>query len=416
MKKKIEIGTVIFIIIVAIVLSCLVTYMYLTSLMPSLVAKESLYDRIAEIDKTIEKRYVGEIDKDTAMDSLLSGYASGVDKYSTYLNKDNYSAYTSQMDGKYSGIGISVKYMASTGLFKVINVKSNSPAANAGIKIGDYLYKIGEKVVPDISYEEAISLLKAENGTEMHLIVLRDDKELEKKLTVAEYLTSSVSYKLLYSDIGYLSISEFDNNTGKDFKEAVEKLTEKGATQFIFDVRNNTGGSLTTVVEVLDYLLPEGTLVTLKDKAGQENVYSSDKKAFGKKFTVLINESTYSGGELFAAAIRDYKAAKLIGKTTYGKGYAQEVIPLSEGALYLSTKLYYPPNGENYEGVGVKPDKEVELSAELEERFYELSPEEDTQLVAALEQLGKTIVKPEQTEDSEETDETEQTEEDDGED
>ncbi len=398
MKKKIEVGTVIFIIIVAIVLSCLATYMYLTSLMPSLVAKESLYDRIAEIDKTIEKRYVGEIDKDAAMDSLLSGYASGVDKYSTYLNDDNYAAYTSQMDGKYSGIGITVKYMASTGLLKVIDVKSNSPAANTGIKIGDFVYKIGEKVVSEMSYEEAVSLLKAENGTEMQLVVLRDDKEYEKKLTVAEYLTSSVSYKLLYSDVGYVSISEFDNNTGKDFKAAVENLISKGATQFVFDVRNNTGGSLTTVVEVLDYLLPEGTLVTLKDKAGQENVYTSNKDSLDKKFTVLINESTYSGGELFAAAIRDFKAATLIGKTTYGKGYAQELIPLSEGALYLSTKLYYPPNGENYEGVGVSPDKEVELSAELEERFYELTPEEDPQLVLALEELGKTIVKTDEIE------------------
>lgn len=393
MKKKIEVGTVIFIIIVAIVLSCLATYMYLTSLMPSLVAKESLYDRIAEIDKTIEKRYVGEIDKDAAMNALLSGYASGVDKYSTYLNDENYAAYTSQMDGKYSGIGITVKYMASTGLLKVIDVKSNSPAANSGIKIGDFLYKIGDKVVSETSYEEAVSMLKAENGTEMHLVILRDDKEYDKKLTVAEYLTSSVSYKLMYSDVGYISISEFDNNTGKDFKKAVEDLTSKGAAQFVFDVRNNTGGSLTTVVEVLDYLLPEGTLVTLKDKAGQENVYTSNKDALGKKFAVLINESTYSGGELFAAAIRDFNAATLIGKTTYGKGYAQELIPLSEGALYLSTKLYYPPNGENYEGVGVVPDKEIELTEDLEERFYELTPEEDPQLVAALEELGKTITK-----------------------
>ncbi len=402
MKKKIEVGTVIFIIIVVIVLSCLATYMYLTSLMPSLVAKESLYDRISEIDKTIEKRYVGEVDADKAMDSLLTGYASGVDKYSTYLNEENYSAYTSQMDGKYSGIGITVKYMASTGLLKIISVKSNSPAANAGFKIGDYVYKIGEKVVSEISYEEAISLLKAENGTEMTFVILRDDEEIEKKLTVAEYLTSSVDYKLLYNDVGYVSISEFDNNTGKDFKAAVENLISKGATQFVFDVRNNTGGSLTTVVEVLDYLLPEGTLVTLKDKAGQENVYTSNKDSFNKKYTVLINESTYSGGELFAAAIRDFKAATLIGKTTYGKGYAQELIPLSEGALYLSTKLYYPPNGENYEGVGVLPDKEVELSSELEERFYELSPEEDTQLVAALEELGKTITNSEEPEQIEE--------------
>lgn len=391
MKKKIEIGTVIFIVIVAVVLACLATYMYLTSMMPSLVTKENFYDRITEVNKTIEQRYVGEADTDAAMDSLLTGYVSAVDKYSTYLNEEEYASYTSQMNGKYSGAGITVKYISATGLLKIINVKSNSPAAQADIKIGDVIFKIGDKNVEEMSYEEAINLLRAENGTVINLSLLRGEQELTKSVTIGEYVTSSVEYEMIEADVGYVAISEFDNTTFDDFKKAVESLENDGAAQFIFDVRNNTGGSLTSVVNILDFLLPEGTLVTLKDNAGKETVHSSDANSFSKKYAVLINGSTYSGGELFAAAVRDFKAGTLVGETTYGKGYAQEIIPLSRGALYLSTKMYYPPNGENYDGVGVSPDVEAKLSAQLEDRFYELDYKEDTQIIAALNALGKQV-------------------------
>ena len=391
MKKKIEIGTVIFIVIVAVVLACLATYMYLTSMMPSLVTKENFYDRITEVNKTIEQRYVGEADTDAAMDSLLTGYVSAVDKYSTYLNEEEYASYTSQMNGKYSGAGITVKYISATGLLKIINVKSNSPAAQADIKIGDVIFKIGDKNVEEMSYEEAINLLRAENGTVINLSLLRGEQELTKSVTIGEYVTSSVEYEMIEADVGYVAISEFDNTTFDDFKKAVESLENDGAAQFIFDVRNNTGGSLTSVVNILDFLLPEGTLVTLKDNAGKETVHSSDANSFSKKYAGLINGSTYSGGELFAAAVRDFKAGTLVGETTYGKGYAQEIIPLSRGALYLSTKMYYPPNGENYDGVGVSPDVEAKLSAQLEDRFYELDYKEDTQIIAALNALGKQV-------------------------
>lgn len=391
MKKKIELGTVIFIVIVSVILACLATYMYLTSLMPSLVAKESFYSRISEIYKTVEQRYVGEVDESTAMDALLSGYVSGIDKYSTYLDAESYAEYVSQMDGKYSGIGLTVKYNSQTGLLKVIEVKSNSPADVSGIKAGDQVYKISDKNVADITYNEAISMLKGEIGTSLNLVIIRNDKELSKNVTISQYVASSVEYEMLYDNVGYVSISEFDNTTFDDFKSAMEKLKSEGAEKYIFDVRNNVGGSLTAVVNILDYILPEGKLVSLKNKAGDETEYKSDPEKLDNEFVVLINGSTYSGGELFAAAVRDFGAGKLIGETTYGKGYAQEVIPLSEGALYLSTKLYYPPNGENYEGIGVSPDIEAKLEAELEERFYELSAEEDTQIVAALTQLGKAI-------------------------
>ena len=193
------------------------------------------------------------------------------------------------------------------------------------------------------------------------------------------------------NNIGYIAISEFNSNTAADFKAAVDAMKAKKVTKFIFDVRNNPGGSLTAVVDVLDYILPKGVVCSTIDKAGQKDEFKSDDENQLKgDIVVLINGNTYSGGELFAAAIRDFKYGKLIGSTTYGKGMAQEIIPLDDGgALYLSTNSYYPPSGKNYEGEGVSPDEgyEVKLTPAQEYRFYELSAAEDAQLQAAIKAL-----------------------------
>lgn len=394
MKKKIELGTVIFIVVVAVILASIATYMYLTSLLPSLASKENFYDRLSQVMNVVDQRYIGDTDDESAMNALIKGYVTGIDKYSTYLDSESYAEYEAQLNGNYSGIGITVKYVSSTGLLKVIEVKSNSPASEARIKKGDIIYKINGNLVTDLGYDDSVSMLKEEIGKTINITVLRDEEYIDKTVTVSKYLTSSVDSDLLYDNVGYISVSEFDNTTADDFISSVEALEKKGAEKFIFDMRNNVGGSLSSVVSILDYLLPEGDLVTLEGNEGKEKPLTSDAEFLDKEFVVLINGSTYSGGELFAAAVRDFKAGKIIGETTYGKGYAQEVIPLNggrDGALYLSTKLYYPPSGENYEGVGVSPDIEVKLTPELEDRFYELTTEEDLQLCAALEQLGKTI-------------------------
>jgi peptidase, S41 family len=389
MKKKIELGTAIFFIIVGMVVACLITYLYLSNKLPSVAAKEKFYQKVNEVYKTVEQRYVGEYDENAALDTLLEGYISGVDKYSVYLNKTDYQNHKNQLDGKYSGIGITVKYVSSLGMIKVINIKDNSPAENQGVEIGDYIYSIDGKLVSDMAYSDAVAKLKAENGTTIELVLLRDDEQVNASVTVQDYQSSSIESRMLDGNIGYISISDFDTTTQADFENALNTLNNDGAQKFVFDVRNNTGGLLSSVVAILDEILPEGTLVTVKDKAGEEEVYTSDASCLEKPFAVLINESTYSGGELFAAAVRDFEAGTLVGTNTYGKGLAQEIIPLSDGtALYLSTKQYFPPNGVNYDGVGVAPDVESKLSSELEERFYELEDSEDTQLMEAIKQLN----------------------------
>lgn len=390
MRKKIELGTMLFFIIAAVLVACIATYMYMAHMVERTTGKSEMFEKLSQVYQLIHNRYVGEYDEDEAMDSLLTGFVEGIDRYGVYMDKASYHEYKDALEGKSSGIGINVKYVASTGLLKVTRVRSGSPAEQAGLKAGDVIARINDIEVNTISYSEATTHLQAPIGTEINLGLLRGESEVKATVEVQVYKEKTVASQLLENNIGYVSLSEFDVNTAEDFKKAVEELKGQKADKFIFDVRNNTGGSLTAVTEILDYILPEGTVCTTTDKANNEKKFSSDKNCLNGKIVVLINGSTYSGGELFAAAIRDFEYGTLVGTLTYGKGMAQEIIPLGdESALYLSTNLYYPPSGKNYDGVGVAPHIEAKLTTAQEERFYELTPEEDTQLQQAIATLSE---------------------------
>ncbi len=388
MRRKVELGTVIFFIVAAVMVTGVAMYMYMAHMVERTTGQSAIFEKLSRVNQVVNNRYVGKIDEEAAMDSLISGYVDGIDRYGVYLNKTGYLEFKKSAEGKSSGIGATVKYIASTGYLKITRVISGSPCNKAGLLAGDIIAKINNVDLSTISYTEATNQLKAPVGTAIKLTILRGDKTVNTTVTVLEYTASTVAGKMIGPKIGYISISEFDVNTAADFKSQVESLKDSGATSFIFDVRNNTGGSLTAVTEILDYILPEGVLCSVKDKNGDKTEYSSDANCITDRIVVLMNGETYSGGELFAAAIRDYNYGTLVGTTTYGKGMAQEVIPLGDdSALYLSTNLYYPPNGINFDGIGVLPDQEVMMPAELEERFYELTTGEDPQLQAAIKSL-----------------------------
>ncbi len=388
MRRKVELGTVIFFIVAAVMVTGVAMYMYMAHMVERTTGQSLIFEKLSRVNQVVNNRYVGKIDEEKAMDSLISGYIDGIDQYGVYLNKTGYLDFKKSTEGKTSGIGATVKYASSTGYLKITRVISGSPCDKAGLMAGDIISKINGVDLSTISYTEATNQLKAQVGTDIKLTVLRGDKTVNATVTVLEYTAATVGGKMIGTKIGYVSISEFDANTAADFKQQVESLRDSGATSLIFDVRNNTGGSLTAVTEILDYILPEGKICSTKDKNGEEAEYLSDANCISERIVVLINGETYSGGELFAAAIRDFNYGNLIGTTTYGKGMAQEVIPLGDdSALYLSTNLYYPPNGINYDGIGVLPDQEVTMPPELEERFYELTTGEDPQLQAAITSL-----------------------------
>lgn len=389
MRKKIELGTVIFFVVAAVFITGIVTFMYMKHMAERTTGKSEMFEKLSQVYQVVNNRYVGEYDESESMDTLLSGFIEGVDRYGVYMDKASYLEYKNGMDGKNSGIGINVKYVASTGYLKITRVRAGSPAEKAKVYPGDIIVKVDDVDVSTLSYSDATAKLQAAIGTEIKLTLLRGQEEVNARVSVQVYTEETVAYRLMVNNTGYVSISEFDANTAADFKAAVEDLKSQGVTKFIFDVRNNTGGSLTAVTEVLDYILPKGTLCSTKDRVGTEKTFSSDASCLSGEIIVLINGGTYSGGELFAAAIRDFKYGTLIGTKTYGKGMAQEVIPLGdESALYLSTNMYYPPNGENYDGVGVAPHVEVKLTADQEDRFYELTFDEDAQLQQAMTALN----------------------------
>lgn len=391
MKRKIEIGTAIFLMMACIILACLITYTFITTKMTTVFATVEKYSKLSQVEQIVAARYVDEYDEITAMNGILKGFVSAADPYGRYLDAAEYQQYQDESNGKYAGLGISFRYIPSTGNMKVTKVNGGSSADTVGVKAGDIVYKIDGVEVASMTETEAQNLLKGKAGTSTVLSIYRDEESIEKKVTYSEYTSTTVSYSILDGQIGYVRFDSFDSKTASEFKKAYNSLKNDGVTALIFDVRNNNGGTLESVCEILDAILPKGTIATVESKSGtKSSVIQSDSKQITLPMAVLINENTYSAAELFAAAIRDFKKGTLVGVKTYGKGVAQQVVPLGDQtAIYLSTQLYYPPSGDSFDGVGVTPDVLIEMSDEDLDNFYELSKAEDVQLQKAIAVLNE---------------------------
>ncbi|MBQ6946508.1 MAG: S41 family peptidase [Clostridia bacterium] len=390
MKRKIELGTAIFLMMACTILACLITYTFITSKMTTVFATVEKYSKLSQVEQIVASRYIMDsYDEMQAMDGILKGFVAAADPYGKYMDAAAYQQYQAETNGKYAGLGITVRYISSTGNMKVTKVNRGSSADSVGVKAGDIVYKIDGVDVTTMSETDAQNLLKGKAGTTTVLSIYRNNESLEKEVTYSEYTASTVSYAVLDSKIGYIRFDAFDTNTASEFKKAYNSLVDEEITSIIFDVRNNSGGTLESVCTILDAVLPKGNIVTVTSKSGTKtSTIQSNSKQINLPIAVLINENTYSGAELFAAAIRDYKKGTLVGVKTFGKGVAQQIIPLGDQtAVYLSTQLYYPPSGESFDGVGVSPDVQIAMSDEDLENFYELTREEDIQLQKAIETL-----------------------------
>lgn len=325
-------------------------------------------DTFLEVKNKVDKEYVGDVDFEK-IDSLLADYYVGLigDKYSDYYTAEELEVYMNKLNARFVGIGIA--YEQIDGKIYVEEVLKNSPAEEAGIVAGENIIAVDDIIVTDETYEQATSAVAGKSGTKVKLKI-EDLSGNIREISVErrEIETETVYSEMLDGDIGYVAISQFATNTADKFISAVDELLEKGAKGFIFDVRNNSGGELNCVVNILDRLLPEGPVVHIVDGAGNvETRNSSAEKSVDLPMAVLINEKTASAAELFASALRDYNVAKLYGKTTYGKGYMQRIMSLSDGGgLKLSIAKYNPPYGENYEGVGITPHVEVSSNPSVE--------------------------------------------------
>lgn len=393
----------------AVLLSCLVTFMTTYNVMQNAHRREvaRLAEQYAAVDNTdatmkyimdlVGAYYYGDtpdwtVDRD-GNDLLYRAYVNALDDdYAAYMSPEEYNSWNESMSGNLVGIGVIVVYSNADKTMTVTLVFPDSPAEKAGLRPGDVILSIEGKTVSDMEYDDAVNSIKGEEGSTFCLTYKRDGKDITAELTRAAVTTQSVIGRMAKdSSIGIVTILQFDQTTPGQFKAAVDKLISDGAAGLVFDVRDNPGGDLESVLSTLSYILPKGsTLIKIISKDGEvQTREADDEHTIDLPMAVLTNKSTASAAELFTSCLRDYGKVKTVGTTTYGKGCMQSIFLLpNKGALKLTTKMYNPPIGESYHGIGIVPDILVEMSDENASKHLLLIDEQDdNQLQTAISAL-----------------------------
>ncbi len=346
--------------------------------------------KIRLIQKVISKNYLFDEDPAAVEDSIYAGLMDGLgDPYSVYYNEEEYEKLTEDSSGTYSGIGALLQQDPTTGICTVIKVFKGSPAEEAGMKDKDILYKVDGREITGEELDYFVSTyIRGEEGTQVEITVLRGDKmeEVTMKVTRRHVDVPTVEYEMKDGKTGYIQISEFEMVTADQFKIAVEDLQSQGMEKLIIDLRNNPGGLVSTAVDMLDYMLPDGLLVYTAGRSGVgEKYYSDDGHDVDLPTVLLVNGNSASCSEIFAGAYKDFGRAQLVGQQTFGKGIVQFVIPLGDGsAVKVTTQHYYTPDGFDLHGTGIAPD--VEIAPEEDDT---MNGEHDAQLDKAMEILNK---------------------------
>lgn len=351
-------------------------------------AKQTVSDetesKIDRIESIIDAYYLDEVDQKKMEEGVYKGLVSGLDDpYSVYYTAEEYQALLEDTSGKYYGVGALVSQNAETGIITAINVFEGAPADKAGMEDGDIIYKVEGEEVTGQDLSNVVSKMKGDKGTVVNITVYREsqNKYIDLKITRDEVNVPTIEHKMLdkKNGIGYIQISQFEEVTYDQFVEAVEDLKKQGMKAIIFDVRDNPGGLYNIVCDMLDYVLPEGTIVYTKDKYGKQEDQTSDASYLNMPIVVLQNGNSASASEIFAGAIQDFNAGTIVGEQSFGKGIVQSILPLTDGsALKLTVQKYYTPSGKNIHGTGITPD--VESKDDIETK-------KDEQLIKAQETI-----------------------------
>ena len=345
--------------------------------------------KAGEIEELINAYYLDEIDGQKVEDTMYTGMVAGLeDPYSVYYSKEELESMEESISGAYSGIGATLTQDPDTGELSVVSCFDGTPAQEAGLQPGDVITGWNGNSVEGMELSELVSKIKTDPEEQLTLEIERDGEILEVELTRREVQIPTVEYEMLDDQIGYIRLVEFDEVTADQFKEALEDLENQNMEKLIIDVRNNPGGVLQVVCDMLDQLLPEGLIVYTEDKNGNRKEYTSDEEhQFTKPLAVLANENSASASEIFAGAIQDYGIGTIVGTTTFGKGIVQRTFYLSDGTgVKLTVAKYYTPKGHDIHKKGITPDVEIELDEELKNQSN-ISHEEDNQLQKAIEVL-----------------------------
>lgn len=350
--------------------------------------------KVNEINTYIDNYYYFDIDPEVQEESFYDGIMNGLDDpYSVYYTKEEYQDLLEDNSGEYFGVGAVVTQDATMKVTVVRPIKG-SPAEAAGVKADDVIVEVDGTEITDQELSLVVEMIRGEKGTTAHIKVYRpsEDKYIEFDIQRAEVENVSVDYRMLDNKVGYISVTQFYENTPKEYKEAVEDLEKQGAKGLIVDLRDNPGGLLNAVVEMCAYTLDGGNIVTTKDRNGKvtSSFDDNDDHCIDIPMVVLVNGNSASASEIFAGAMKDTDTAELVGTTTFGKGIVQSILPLSDGtAIKITVSKYFTPGGNDIHEIGIDPDYEVELQDRS--NAVNLDYEDDLQLQKAEEVIAAMI-------------------------
>ena len=354
----------------------------------------SLVKTLESFKTMLEQKYIGEIDEEKMIDGAIKGYVEGIgDPYTTYLTKDEMKEFTEETNSEYVGIGVYLTNNKADNTILVVGIMKSAPALDAGMQAGDVIEKVNDIAYTGDQLDDAIKILKGEEGTNVKVTVLRDGKEIDLTITRKKITVEHVASQMLENNIAYIQVDSFDSGVAKAFEQQITELKNGGAKGIIIDLRSNGGGIVDEATGIADLFLKKNeTILITKGKEDKEEVTISKNDPIIQDIpvVVLVNEGTASASEILAGALKDkYPSTTIVGKRTYGKGVIQTLYNLSDGSgLKVTTEEYYTPNHNKINKEGIKPDVEINLTKDAD-GYYETDIDKDAQILKAKEILSK---------------------------
>lgn len=395
MSKKVSLGVAATVTLIAMAVTFSMTMTVSMNMFNNTVSsvknKERMYNKLSEVDRYVRANEYFDINDDTLNDTIASGYMLGIsDRYARYYSAKAYSERVGLANGRLMGIGVSIVKDPSSGYARIIRVYDNTPATNVGLEVGGFITAIGDTSTRSMSDTAAMtSALLGEEGSTVnikYLTPLREEQSFE--IIHANYTTPSIStVRLMDNGVGYLRVDSFTSGTAVEFRNAVNSLTNQGATSLIFDLRDNSGENLNAALVATDYCVPSGLIAQSQDKGGNvADLRMSDENEITLPMVCLVNGSTASGAELFANALRKMAGATIVGSTTAGKGVLlSDPQSLSDGsAVVITVGILLDNEGKNWNGTGLTPDVDASLTNDEQSSYYDFTVDNDPQITKAI--------------------------------
>ena len=362
------------------------------------------YEKLDVLMELVEMYYYEDVDEDEMLESAALGLIAGIgDVYSTYYTKEDMEAFNEETEGEYAGIGCQLLADPSDQMITITRVFKGSPAERAGMRSGDKIVYVNDVYYSAYEMDDAVSVMRGEPGGTVKVTVLRDLDTIDFDVTREIVNINYVEYEILDGDIGYVMVYDFLGDAYEGFAEAIDAFRAANVSGMIIDLRNNGGGLVDACVDMADLILPEGVVVSMRDKYDEVEEYRIDDEYFDVPMVLLVNGYSASASEILAGAVRDYGAGTLLGTKTFGKGVVQSALEFTDGSgIKLTTARYYTPSGECIHGVGIEPDITVELDEDAVTVYglNNLPHDQDNQLQAAIKVLRGEWVEEAQTEES----------------